>query len=101
MPNTKTKTGGGEPKGFKGRRRPLKKPLKKASAKKGKGSLEQFYCLSCKVKRQRVPLKNISLRKTKNGRNQAVAKCPKKDCPRKLYKFVGKEDAERLRKLKK
>lgn len=95
------KTGGGEPKGFKGRRRPLKKPLKEATSKKGKGALEEFYCLTCKAKRQTTNIKNVKLRKTKNGRNQAVAECSKKGCSRKLYKFVSKEDVDRIRKLKK
>ena len=98
---TAKKTGGGEPKGFKGRRRPLKKPLKEASKKTGKASLEQFYCLTCKQKRISVNIKNITLRKTKNGRDQAVAKCSKAKCQRKLYKFISKADADRLRKLKK
>ena len=94
-------TGGGEPKGFKGRRRPLKKPLKEATTKKGKGSLEEFYCLTCKGKRKARPVSKIVLKKTKNGRDQAVANCSSKGCARKLYKFVSKEDAARIRKLKK
>ena len=98
---TAKKTGGGEPKGFKGRRRPLKKPLKEASKKIGKSSLEQFYCLTCKQKRKDINIKNITLRKTKNGRDQAVAKCSTSKCSRKLYKFVSKADADRIRKLKK
>ena len=93
------KKGGKEPKGWKGRRRPLKKELRKAT--KGKSKLEEFYCLTCKVKRQKIPLKRIVLTKTKNGRNQAVAPCKGKGCDRKLYKFINKTDAERLKKLKK
>ena len=89
---------GKEPKGWHGRRRPLKKDLKKASPK---AKLEEFYCLTCKRKRQKISLKKITLRKTKNGRNQAVAPCKVKNCPRKLYKFISEADAERLRKLKK
>ena len=103
MPETKTQTqkAGGEPKGFKGKRRPLKKPLKKATTKKGKSSLEEFYCLACKVKRKVASLKNVTLRKTKNGRDQAVAPCSGKGCSRKLYKFITADDAARIRKLKK
>jgi len=89
-----------EPKGYPGRRRPIA-PLKKATAKKGKGALEEFYCLTCKAKRKTKNVKNIKLQKTKNGRDQAVAECGTKKCPRKLYKFVSKEDAARIRKLKK
>jgi len=90
-----------EPKGHKGRRRPLKKPLKVATSKKGKGALEEFYCLTCKGKRKAKNIKNIKLTKTKNGRDQAVADCSGKGCSRKLYKFLSKEDAERLKKFKK
>lgn len=90
-----------EPAGHKGRRRPLKKPLKEASSKKGKGALEQFYCLTCKQKRKATNVKNIKLQKTKNGRDQGVVDCPSKGCTRKLYKFLSKEDADRIRKLKK
>lgn len=93
--------GGGEPKGFKGRRRPLTKKLKKATGKTGKSALEEFYCLTCKGKRKASNVKNIKLQKTKNGRDQAVVGCSHKGCSRKLYKFVSKEDAERIRKLKK
>ena len=90
-----------EPRGHKGRRRPIA-PLKKATAKKGKGALEQFYCLTCKQKRRAVNIKNIKLQKTKNGRDQAVVSCPSKGkCTRKLYKFLSKEDAARIKKLKK
>lgn len=90
-----------EPAGFKGRRRPLKKDLKKATGKKGKSALEEFYCLTCKGKRKAKNIKHIKLKKTKNGRDQAVAECSGKGCTRKLYKFLSKEDAERIRKLKK
>lgn len=90
-----------EPKGFRGRRRPLKKPLKEASSKKGKGALEEFYCLTCKGKRKTKNVKTIKLRKTKNGRNQAVAECSTKGCARKLYKFIGKDDVARIKKLQK
>ena len=89
-----------EPKGYPGRRRPIA-PLKKATTKKGKGALEEFYCLTCKGKRKTKNVKAIKLRKTKNGVNQAVAECGTKGCPRKLYKFVSKEDAARIRRLKK
>ena len=96
------KKGGGEPAGFRGRRRPLKKPLKEASSKKGKGALEQFYCLTCKQKRKETNVKNIKLQKTKNGRDQAVVTCPSKGkCNRKLYKFLSKADVARIKKLKK
>lgn len=94
-------TAGKEPAGFKGRRRPLKKPLKEASSKKGKGALEEFYCLTCKAKRKTKNVKNIKLQKTKNGRNQAVAECGTKGCTRKLYKFLSKDDVERIKKLQK
>ena len=97
------KKGGKEPAGFKGRRRPLKKPLKKASGVQGKAKLEEFYCPGCKDKRVKVPLKNISLKKTSNGRDMAVGKCSLKNCKRTgaLHKFISKADAERLQKLKK
>ena len=84
-----------------GKRRKLTKPLKKASASKGKAGLEEFYCLTCKGKRKARSIKNITLKKTKNGRNQAVAGCTAKGCTRKLYKFISNEDATRIRKLKK
>lgn len=92
-----------EPAGHKGRRRPLKKPLKKATGSKGKAKLEEFYCASCKNKRVKVALKNIELKKTSNGRDMAVVKCGTKNCKRQghLTKFVSKADAERLKKLKK
>ena len=92
-----------EPAGHKGRRRPLKKPLKKASSKTGKAKLEEFYCPGCKNKRVKIPLKNISVKKTSNGRDMAVGKCSLKNCKRSgaLHKFISKSDAERLRKLKK
>ena len=99
--STKSTKGGGEPRGHKGRRRPLKKPLKEATSKKGKGALEEFYCLTCKGKRKAKNVKHIKLQKTKNGRDQAVADCSGKDCKRKLYKFLSKEDADRIRKLNK
>lgn len=101
MTSKKEQTAGAEPAGWKGRRRPLKKPLKEASSKKGKGALEQFYCLTCKQKRKATNVKNITLKKTNNGRNQAVVACPSKKCTRKLYKFVSKEDADRIKKLQK
>lgn len=98
--------GGGEPAGYKGRRRPLKKPLKeaKASAKAKaprKSKLEEFYCPACKGKRVKVPLKNIKLKKTKNGREMAEAEAVVEGKKRKLFKFISKDDVERLKKLKK
>lgn len=96
---TKNKKGGGEPAGFKGRRRPLKKKLKEATGTKGKSALEEFYCLTCKTKRRNKNIKTVKLQKTKNGRDQAVTNCTGKGCSRKLYKFVSKEDAARIRNL--
>ena len=103
MSSSNTK-GGGEPKGWKGKRRPLKKPLKKAttsSKSTGKGKLEEFYCPGCKGKRVKVPLKNITIKKLSNGREQAVGSATVDGKARKLYKFISKTDAERIRKLKK
>ena len=104
MPNNQK--GSGEPAGFKGRRRPLSKPLKKATKPKSakaprKMKLEEFYCPGCKGKRVKVPLKNITIKKLSNGREQAVATATVEGKSRKLYKFIGKADAERIKKLKK
>ena len=103
---TNNQKGSGEPAGWKGRRRPLKKPLKKASkSKKAKAprkyKLEEFYCPGCTNKRVKVALKDIKLKKTSNGRDMATATVKVEGKSRKVNKFVSKVDAERLRKLKK
>lgn len=96
------KTGGGEPKGFRGRRRPLKKPLKKATGKKGKMAIEEFYCPACKPnKRVKVNIKNINIKTTKNGRKMAYATATVQGKEVKVHKFISEADAERIKKTKK
>ena len=81
MPESKNTTGGKK----KGPRK-LRSPL----------GGQQFYCLSCHVKRHERAAKNICARKTKNGRNQLVSRC--KTCKRDLYKFVSQADYDKFAK---
>ena len=55
----------------------------------------QVYCIKCKSKIE-VSDTDLALIKTKNNRSAATGKCPK--CGTKIYKFLNKEDAERLEK---
>ena len=45
----------------------------------------RFYCVKCKSYKD-IPEKDVEYRTTRNGRKQAVAKCP--DCGTMMYKFV-------------
>ena len=76
---TETKTVGG-------------KPRKLRSSLKG----QQFYCLSCRVKRHERSEKNICYRITKNGKYQLKSNCG--GCKRDLYKFAKEEDAKKYNK---
>ena len=83
-----------------GGRRKLKTALKKATGTKGKSKNEEFYCLTCRVKRTVRSIKDITFRKSKNGHNQIISHCNAKGCTSKLYKFISNEDAEKFKKLK-
>ena len=60
----------------------------------------EFYCLTCKNKRKVRSGKNIEVKKTKNNRHMAVAKCDAGDCTRKLVKFLSKDEVAHLSSLK-
>jgi hypothetical protein len=48
----------------------------------------KFYCVRCR-KSFDIPESEVDYRMTKNGRRQAVAKCP--SCGGMMYKFVKAE----------
>lgn len=45
----------------------------------------KFYCVRCR-KSYDIPEKDVEYRMTRNGRKQAVAKCP--GCGGMMYRFV-------------
>ncbi len=76
---------------------------KKTTTKKLSEPLDllEFYCLTCKKKRQLKGISDITISTAKNGRKIAKAKCSCDTCTRLLTKFLSNDQASQLSQLTK